>query len=76
MNQGYKPKGVGPPDYHFGAWFESATDPETGRNIITWGLVRYIQKILDQYGRMFGEPVKDSHKIHAPLEPGDHPELD
>ena len=25
---------------------------------------------------MFGEKVKNSRKIHAPLEPGDHPELD
>ena len=25
---------------------------------------------------MFGEKIKNSRKIHAPLEPGDHPELD
>ena len=44
--------------------------------MMTWGSVQYIQKIIDQYERMFGEPVRDSYKIHAPLEPGDHPELD
>ncbi len=43
---------------------------------MTWGPVRYIQKILDQYERIFGEKVKNSRRIHAPLEPGDHPELD
>ena len=43
---------------------------------MTWGPVRYIQKILEQYERIFGEPVKNSRRIHAPLEPGDHPELD
>ena len=43
---------------------------------MTWGPVRYIQKILNQYERMFGKKVSGSQKIHAPLEPGDHPELD
>ena len=73
LNMGYKLKGVGPPDYHLGATFKRESDPE---KCMTWGPVRYIQKILDQYERMFGKPVKNSRKIHAPLEPGDHPELD
>ena len=72
-SMGYKLKGVGPPDYHLGATFERVKDPEP---FMTWGPVRYIQKILEQYERMFGEKVKNSRKIHAPLEPGDHPELD
>ena len=66
-------KGVGPPTYHLGATFKRVTDPEP---CMTWGPVRYIEKILDQYERMFGEKVKNSRRIHAPLEPGDHPELD
>lgn len=70
---GYKLKGASPPDYHLGATFERVNDPEP---CMTWGPVRYIHKILEQYERMFGEKVKNSRKIHAPLEPGDHPELD
>ena len=72
-SMGYKLKGVGPPNYHLGATFEKVKDPEP---CMTWGPVRYIQKILEQYERLFGDKVKNSRKIHAPLEPGDHPELD
>ena len=72
-SMGYKLKGVGPPDYHLGAMFERVKDPEP---CMTWGPVRYIQKILEQYERLFGEKIKNSQKIHASLEPGDHPELD
>ena len=72
-NMGYKLKGVGPPTYHLGATFERTVKPES---VLTWGPVRYIQKILEQYERIFGEPIKNSRRIHAPLEPGDHPELD
>ena len=72
-SKGYKLKGVGPPTYHLGATFQRTKEPES---MMTWGAVRYIQKILEQYERIFGEPVKNSRKIHAALEPGDHPELD
>ena len=75
-SMGYKLKGVGPPTYHLGATFERVKEPGTDKTVMTWGPVRYIQKILDQYERMFGEKVSGSRKIHAPLEPGDHPELD
>ena len=40
----YKLKGVGSPKYHLGATFERVTDPEI---CMTWGPVRYIEKILD-----------------------------
>ena len=73
LAMGYKLKGVGTPTYHLGATFERVKDPEP---MMTWGPVRYVQKILDQYEKIFGEQVKNSRKIHAPLEPGDHPELD
>ena len=73
LAMGYKLKGVGVPTYHLGATFERVNGPE---KMMTWGAVRYIQKILDQYEKIFGEKVKNGRRIHAPLEPGDHPELD
>jgi hypothetical protein len=35
---------------------------------------KYIEKMMETYQRMFGE--KPSARYHAPIEPGDHPELD
>ena len=70
---GYKLKGVGSLDYHLGATFEQVSNPEP---CMTWGPVRYIYKILEQCEGTFGEKVKNNRKIHALLEPGDHPELD
>ena len=70
---GYKLKGVDKPEYHLGATFERVVDPE---QCMTWGPKRFIEKMLDQYEHMFGEKVKSGRRIHAPLEPSDHPELD
>ena len=73
LAMGYKLKGVGVPTYHLGATFERVNGPE---KMMTWEAVHYIQKILDQYQKIFGEKVKNGRRIHAPLEPGDHLELD
>ena len=71
-NAGYKLKGVGTPTYHLGGDFKRVTDPE---EVLTWGSHTYIQKMLFHYEVMFGEPVP-KREVHAPLEPGDHPESD
>lgn len=42
---------------------------------MTWGALTYIKRMMANYQQIFGEPVP-SRPIHAPLEPGDHPELD
>ena len=55
-HMGYKLKVVGPPSYHLSTTFKRESDPEP---CMTWGLVQYIQKILDQYERMFGKTVKN-----------------
>ena len=69
---GYKLKGVGEPSYHLGGDFKRVTEPE---NMLLWGSYTYIKKMLSQYELMFDEPVPNK-KIHAPLVPGDHPEID
>ena len=68
----YIVKGVGPPTYHLGGDFIRVTEPE---NVLTWGSHTFVKKMLLKYEKMFGEAVPKS-EIHAPLEPGDHPELD
>jgi hypothetical protein len=69
---GYKLKGVGAPQYHLGGDFKRVTEPE---KVLTWGSHTYIKKMLSQYEIMFKEAVP-KRDVHAPLEPGDHPELD
>ena len=61
-------KGVGPPVYHLGGDFQRLSD---GR--LSWGSKTYIEKILDQYGRLF--PREElSKKTHTPLPTKYHPE--
>jgi hypothetical protein len=43
--------------------------------MLTWGSHTFVKKMLIKYEKMFGEPVP-KQEVHAPLEPGDHPELD
>ena len=69
---GFKLKGVGPPTYHLGGDFKRVDEPEP---MMTWGATTYVKKMLDQYKVLFGTDVP-KREVHAPLEPGDHPELD
>jgi len=43
--------------------------------MLTWGAQTYVKRMLENYEKMFGEPVP-KREIHAPLDPNDHPELD
>ena len=64
----YLLKGVGDPEYHLGGNF--GRDPD---GTLYWSARTYIQKMLDNYKRMFNElPTKTK----SPIEKGDHPELD
>ena len=69
---GYKLKGVEEPKYHLGGDFKRVKEPE---EILTWGSHTYVKRMLVNYEQLFGEPVPN-REVHAPLEPGDHPELD
>jgi len=71
-DRNYKLKGVGPPTYHLGGDFKRVSEPEA---MLTWGAQTYVKRMLDNYQKMFGEPVP-KREIHAPLDPADHPELD
>ena len=66
----FKLKGTGPLKFHLGADFER--DPD---GTLCMSPKTYIEKRLtSSYGRMFGG--NPSTQYHAPLEHGDHPELD
>ena len=69
---GYKLKGVGEPTYHLGGDFKRVKEPE---DVLTWGSHTFVKKMLSKYEKMMGEPIP-KREVHAPLEPGDHPELD
>ena len=71
-NWGFKLKVVGTPKFHLGGDFVRVESPEP---VLTWGSHTFVKKMLSKYEKMFGEPVSN-REIHAPLEPGDHPELD
>jgi len=60
------------PTYHLGGDFKRMKEPEA---MLTWGSHTFVKKMLSKYEKMFGEPVP-KRDVHAPLEPGDHPELD
>ena len=62
-------KGSGPIEHHLGMQFERDED---GTLVITSR--KYVDKILDNYERLFGEKPKQN--VHSPLEKNDHPELD
>ena len=65
-----KLKDVGEPEYYLGGNFERITDPES---LLVLGSKSYIKRCLEQYEKLFDGPLR---KQTAPLEPGDHPELD
>jgi hypothetical protein len=69
---GFKLKGVGTPTYHLGGDFVRVNEPES---ILTWGAFTYVKRMMANYQQIFKEPVP-KHEVHAPLEPGDHPESD
>ena len=70
---GYKLKGLGFPKYHLGGDFKRVKEPE---EVLTWDSRTYIKKLLiAQYEQLVGTEIP-KREIHAPLEPGDHPELD
>ena len=64
----YKLKGDGPLRYHLGCDFER--DPD---GTLFYGPFKYIDKMMESYERLFGEPPKG---YSTPLEKNDHPELD
>jgi Reverse transcriptase (RNA-dependent DNA polymerase) len=62
-------KGSGPIEFHLGCDFFRDDD-----NVLCMAPRKYIDKMVDAYTRMFGEPPK--RKYSSPLEKGDHPESD
>jgi hypothetical protein len=64
----YKLKGVGPIDYHLGDNFACDQD-----DTLRYGPQKYIDKLIDAYTAMYGEPPK---QYTLPLKKGDHPEID
>jgi len=65
----FKLKGSGPISFHLGMDFGRDED-----GTLYFTSKRYVEKILSNYERLFGEPPK--RVFHSPLEKADHPELD
>ena len=65
---GFKLKGDGPLRYHLGCDYSRDKD-----GTLCSGPIRYIEKMLATYQRLYGEQPKT---YKTPLEPGDHPEID
>ena len=65
----FKLKGTGPISFHLGMDF---FHDEHG--VLCIKPEKYIQKMVDNYKQIFGEPPKQT--VYSPLEKGDHPELD
>jgi len=65
-------KGVSEHTYHLDGDFKRVTEPES---MLTWGAQTHVKRMLASYEQLFGEPVP-KQEVHAPLEPGDHPEVD
>eukprot|EP00957_Ditylum_brightwellii_P147234 11211608-Ditylum_brightwellii.AAC.1 len=42
--------------------------------MLTWGAQTYVRRMLASYEQIFGESVP-KREVHAPLDPGDHPEI-
>jgi hypothetical protein len=64
----FKLKGTGPLQYHLGCdYFKDDTDT------LCFGPRKYIDKMIDQYEKMFGMKPKE---FSSPLEKSDHPEID
>jgi len=66
---GFKLKGTGPIEYHLGCDFY-----RDSHGLLCMSPRKYIDKMVDGYVRMFGE--KPRTNAYAPLEHGDHPEID
>jgi hypothetical protein len=64
----FKLKGTGPVTFHLGCDFFRDED-----NNLCYAPRKYIEKILDNYERIFGEKPR---QVFSPLAKGDHPELD
>ena len=60
------------PSHHLGGDFKRVKEPEI---MLTWGSLTYVKWMLVNCKVLFGVEVPKS-EIHAPLESGDHPELD
>jgi Reverse transcriptase (RNA-dependent DNA polymerase) len=67
-DHGLKLKGTGPLRFHLGCDFDRDTN-----GTLYFGPHSYIDKMLDNYERMFGEKPKE---YSSPLENGDHPDID
>jgi hypothetical protein len=65
----FKLKGTGPISFHLGMNFTRDKD-----NTLCISPLKYIEKMVATYERMFGEQPKQN--VTSPLEKGDHPELD
>ena len=65
----FKTKGTGPISFHLGMDFTRDED-----NTLCLSPTKYIEKVMKNYERMFGEPPKQN--VTSPLEKGDHPEID
>jgi hypothetical protein len=65
----FKTKGTGPISFHLGMDFTRDED-----NTLCLSPTKYIEKLMKNYERMFGEPPKQI--VTSPLEKGDHPEID
>jgi hypothetical protein len=64
-----KTKGTGPISFHLGMDFSRNED-----NTLCLSSSKYVEKLIKNYERMFGEPPKQN--VSSLLEKGDHPELD
>jgi hypothetical protein len=64
----YNLAGVGEPSYHLGGNFFRDAD-----GTLAWGAQSYVKKMLLTYEKLFGQNPKE---FSAPMEEGDHPELD
>ena len=64
----FKLKGTGPTEFHLGCDFYRDKN-----GILCYAPKKYIEKILDNYRRIYGKWPKPAH---SPLIDGDHPELD
>jgi hypothetical protein len=65
----FNTKGTGPIIFHLGIDFSRNEE-----NTLCLSSTKYLEKLIKNYERMFGEPPKQN--VSSPLEKGDHPMLD
>ena len=65
----FKLKGSGPISFHLGMDFF-----RDNQDVLCMAPKKYIEKMIANYERLFGEPP--SQRVSAPIEKGDHPEMD